>query len=106
MTAAVRANFTKFSEQTGYLDFTRENVFQLLSMVLDNTGNILEVAIGQLFDKFTQYHHENRCHVGGLENQFPLQGEPQADFTQLGRVLASTATTSASTTAIVKCMTT
>ncbi len=65
MTHAVRENFTKFSEQTGYLDFTRENVFQLISMVLDNTGNILEVAVGQLFDKFTQYHHENRCHVEG-----------------------------------------
>jgi hypothetical protein len=65
MTAAVRQNFTKYSEQTGYLDFTRENVFQLLSMVLDNTGNILEVAIGQLFDKFTEYHYENRCYVEG-----------------------------------------
>lgn len=65
MTNAVRENFTKYSVQTGYLDFTRENVFQLISMVLDNTGNILEVAIGQLFDTFTQYHHENRCHVEG-----------------------------------------
>ena len=65
MTAAVRANFTRYSVQTGYLDFTRENVFQLLSMVLDNTGNILEVAIGQMFDKFTEFHKENRCHVEG-----------------------------------------
>lgn len=65
MTNAVRENFAKYSTQTGYLDFTRENVFQLISMVLDNTGNILEVAVGQLFDTFTQYHHENRCHVEG-----------------------------------------
>jgi len=65
MTAAVRENFTKYSTATGWLDFTRENVAQLVSMVLDNTGNILEVAVGQLFDKFTEFHYENRCHVEG-----------------------------------------
>ena len=65
MTNAVRESFSKFNKASGYLDFTRENVFQLVSMVLDNTGNILEVAIGQLFDKFTEYHKENRCHVEG-----------------------------------------
>jgi hypothetical protein len=65
MTNQVRENFTKFSTQQGYMDFTRENVAQLVGMVLDNTGTILEVAIGTLFDKFTQYHKENRCHVEG-----------------------------------------
>lgn len=65
MTNQVRENFTKFSTQQGYMDFTKENVAQLVGMVLDNTGNILEVAIGTLFDKFTQYHYENRCHVEG-----------------------------------------
>lgn len=65
MTAAVRENFTKYSVAQGYMDFTKENVGQLVSMVLNNTGNILEVAVGQLFDNFTSHYHENRLHVEG-----------------------------------------
>ena len=65
MTHKVRENFTQFARQQGYLDFTHENVGQLVQLVLDNTAMILEQAVGDVFDMFTMYYKENRCHVEG-----------------------------------------
>ena len=65
LTHQVRQNFQKFSKHQGYLDFTKENVAQLISMVFENRHTILEQAVIDVFDIFTQYHTENRCHVEG-----------------------------------------
>lgn len=65
LTYQVRQNFQRFSQQTGYLDVTHENVGQLVQMVLDSTGLIMEEAVVNCFDMFTEYYKENRHHVEG-----------------------------------------
>lgn len=65
MTHKVRENFHEFSKQQGYMDFNRENVIALIEMIVSNRGNILEQAIVDVFEIFTKYHEENRCHVEG-----------------------------------------
>ena len=65
MTHTVRENFAKFSKQQGYMEFNRENVIALVQMIVSNRENILEQAIVDVFEIFTQYHKHNRCHVEG-----------------------------------------
>lgn len=65
MTHQVRENFEKFTITQGALDFTKENVQALITMIFDNRINILEQAVVDVFDIFTKYHKENRCHVEG-----------------------------------------
>lgn len=65
MTSRVRENFSKFQKQQGMMDFTKENVQALIRMLLENSGNILEQAVGDVFDIFTSYYKENRLHVEG-----------------------------------------
>lgn len=65
MTASVKENFQKFSEQQGYMDFNKENVASLVSLVFGNRHNIMKQAITDVFTNFTKYYDENRCHVEG-----------------------------------------
>ena len=65
MTHSVRENFSKFIQQKGLLEFNHKNVQDLISMLFENKYTILERAIVEVFDMFTQYHSENRCHVEG-----------------------------------------
>jgi hypothetical protein len=65
MTNAVQQNFNRFTQTQGALDFTIENIQALVSMLIQNSGNILEKAVIDLFDLFTSYYHENRLHVEG-----------------------------------------
>jgi len=65
MTHSVRENFSKFIQQKGLLEFNHKNVQELISMLFENKFTILERAIVEVFDIFTKYHDENRCHVEG-----------------------------------------
>ena len=65
LTHQVRQNFKQFAKHQGYLDFTVENVAHLLEMIVENRHTIMEQAITDVFDLFTQYHSQNRCHVEG-----------------------------------------
>ena len=65
MTHGVRTNFQQFCKHQGHLDFTKENVANLVTMVFNNRVNIMEQAIVDVFDIFTQYHKENRLHIEG-----------------------------------------
>lgn len=65
MTQAVRENFSKFSKEQGHMDFTRENVEALFQLVFENKYNILEKAIGDVFDLFTRWFDGNKCHIEG-----------------------------------------
>lgn len=65
LTNNVRKNFQKFVEQQGAMDFTKENVMNLIKTLFANTKNIMETAIAEVFDHFTKYHEENRCHIEG-----------------------------------------
>lgn len=65
MTHGVRQNFEQFCQHQGYLDFTKENVAELVEMIFENRYTILDRAIVEVFDVFTRYHSENRCYVEG-----------------------------------------
>ena len=65
MTHQVRENFQKFCEQQGYMDFTKENVYNIIKTLMLNKDQILKNAITEVFDIFTKYHDENRCHIEG-----------------------------------------
>ena len=47
------------------MDITKENVWAILQMLVDNKGAIMENAILDVFDIFTKYHNENRCYTEG-----------------------------------------
>lgn len=65
MTYQVRQNFAKFIETQGAMDFTKENVSNLIKTLLLNGQSILQNAITDVFDIFTKYHDENRVYVEG-----------------------------------------
>jgi hypothetical protein len=65
MTHSVRQNFSEFSSKQGDMDFTRENVWNMITMLFENKENILEKAISEVFDIFTSYYKENRNYVEG-----------------------------------------
>lgn len=65
MTHSVRKNFQQFAAQQGCMDFTKENVASMVSLIFNNRYNIMEQAIVDVFDIFTKYHADNRCHVEG-----------------------------------------
>lgn len=64
-TNGVYKNLEKFRESQGSMELTRENVFSLIEMLVLNRESIMDDAIVDVFDKFTQFHKENRCHVEG-----------------------------------------
>lgn len=65
MTEGVRKNFNEFINNQGAMDFTKENVRNLIKTLLLNKDTILESAIQDVFDIFTMYYKENRCYVEG-----------------------------------------
>lgn len=65
MTHSIRKDFSQFVQKEKDMEFTRENVFQLIDMLHGNRDNILERCIGEVFDIFTNYYKENRCHIEG-----------------------------------------
>jgi len=68
MTHQVRSDFFRFAQTQGMLDFTKENVQELINLIFDNRELILDRAVGEVFDLFTKYHKENRQYVEGWKN--------------------------------------
>lgn len=65
MTHSIRKNFSEFAVKQGHMDFTRENVWNVITMLHDNKEAILERAIVEVFDVFTSYYKENRAYQEG-----------------------------------------
>jgi predicted RNA methylase len=65
LTAGVRANFTKFRANQGGMDLTRENIRNLVGMIVANRSNIMTQAVVDVFDIFTKFHEQNRAHIEG-----------------------------------------
>lgn len=65
MTYSVRENFQKFVQEQGASDLCKENIISLIKMLCSNSRNIMNQAVVDVFDLFTKYHEENRCHVEG-----------------------------------------
>ncbi len=64
-TNGVYKNLENFRQSQGSMALNRQNIFNLLEFLVSNRVNIMDGAIVDVFDNFTQYHSENRCHVEG-----------------------------------------
>lgn len=65
MTSSVRENFQKYLKEQGCMDFTKENIFEMINLIFNNRDTILNEAVIDVFDLFTKFHAENRIHVEG-----------------------------------------
>jgi hypothetical protein len=65
LTSDLREKFRQFVEEQGAMALTKEHIGQVLSMILLNSKSIMDQAVVAVFDLFTMYHKENRCHVEG-----------------------------------------
>ena len=65
LTNGVMTDFQKYKKAQGAMDLTRENLYQVIYQILANREGIMQRAVVDVFDKFTQYHKENRCYVEG-----------------------------------------
>jgi hypothetical protein len=65
ITNGVHKNFNSFKENQGNMELSRENIRQFILFLAQNRGTIMDTAIVDVFDIFTKFHKENRCHVEG-----------------------------------------
>jgi hypothetical protein len=65
LTNGIRQNFNSFKENQGAMELSRENIRQFIIFLAQNRGAIMDTAITDVFDTFTKFYEENRCHVEG-----------------------------------------
>jgi len=65
LTHAVLSNFHEFAKNQGALDLTKENIHQVIMMIVGNRDQIMVQAVMDVFDIFTKYYSENREHPEG-----------------------------------------
>lgn len=65
MTQELRKTLDKFIEQQGRMAFSKANIAQMYETILFNRKAIMQQAVEAVFDMFTKFHEENRCHTEG-----------------------------------------
>lgn len=65
MTQGVQREFDSLCRTQSNIEFTEDNIYNMIETVLSNTDTILEQAVLEAFDKMTSYHYENRVHFEG-----------------------------------------
>lgn len=65
LTSSVRQDFYKEQEVRGIMPFTRDNIEELLEILLMSSNQIFKKCIEECFDHLTKYHPENREHIEG-----------------------------------------
>ena len=65
MTEDLRKKLDAFVQQQGRMAFNKENIERMYETLLFNRKGIMQQAIEAVFDKFTKYHEDNRCHTEG-----------------------------------------
>lgn len=65
MTQGVKKDFRLFCQQQGTLDFTEENIKNLLHSLIVSSKDILQNALLDVFDTMTKYDKKNKVHVEG-----------------------------------------
>ncbi|MDV7402120.1 DUF4942 domain-containing protein, partial [Arthrospira platensis SPKY1] len=59
MTEKVRLQFEEMEKKAQALAFTRENIAEVLTMLVANSENIMKDCILDCFDLLTRYHKDN-----------------------------------------------
>lgn len=65
MTANLSDSFEKFIESQGAYELNRENIFNLIKFVCENSQNIMKKAVVDLYDTFCKFHKDNSVHEEG-----------------------------------------
>jgi hypothetical protein len=64
-TQGLMDDINKFVEQQSEIPFTMRNIYHMLDMVVQTTGQRMDKAILQAFDTITEHHHDNRQYLKG-----------------------------------------
>lgn len=68
MTEKVKQQIEESKAKVGSMAFTENNVYAVLSLLMDNTGDMMTQACIDVFDYFTKYHKENRVYFEGWKS--------------------------------------
>lgn len=68
MTSKVQEEFTKKFQTQKNFAYTKNNMLNLLSLLYQNKGDILNQSLVEAFDLMTRYHTGNRIHIEGWKN--------------------------------------
>lgn len=75
-TQGLKADINKFVENQNAVPFTMKNIYRMLEIVIGTTGQRMDKAILEVFDRLTEHHHENRHKVEGWKtNSHYLLGQ-------------------------------
>jgi len=64
-TKGLRDDINKFVEEQTSVPFTMRNIYKMIEIIIGTTGQRMDKAILEVFDKITQHYHENRFNVEG-----------------------------------------
>lgn len=64
-TKGLREDINKFVERQQDVPFTMRNIYHMLDMVIQTTGQRMDKAIIEVFDKITRHSHDNEFRVEG-----------------------------------------
>lgn len=64
-TKGLREDINKFVEQQTEIPFTMRNIYKMLEIVVGTSGQRMDKAILEVFDRVTERHHDNRYNMKG-----------------------------------------
>lgn len=64
-TQGLREDINKFVEKQTNVPFTMKNIYAMLQLVIGTTGQRMDKALLEVFNKLTEHYDENRYHVEG-----------------------------------------
>ncbi len=64
-TKGLEADINEFVEKQTNIPFTMKNIYAMLEIVIGTTGQRMDKALLEVFDKLTEHYSENRYHVEG-----------------------------------------
>lgn len=87
-TKGLREDINKFVEKQTEIPFTMRNIYHMLDMVIQTTGQRMDKAIIEVFEKVTQHHADNRYNLEGwktnshylLTEKFIMPNVVQSDW--------------------------
>lgn len=64
-TRGLNEDINKFVEQQKSMKFTMKNIYKMLDVIIQTTGQRMDKALLEVFDTLTKHHDENRYNVEG-----------------------------------------
>lgn len=64
-TKGLKEDINKFVEQQHHIPFTMRNIYKMIEIVIATHSQRMDKALLEVFDKLTEYYHDNRYNVEG-----------------------------------------